>query len=119
MLNANRQVKKWELNYEHDLILAYWLSIQMEDIRVASSLVNFDTSLRYITCLAIKGKKECKYTDVKIDYRKEKNPKSILKSNITSNDASITPTPRSEPKSPLPTNQIGSPMDKSMTSALG
>jgi transglutaminase/protease-like cytokinesis protein 3 len=78
----------------------------MEDIRVASNLVNFDTSLRYITCLAIKGKKECKISEDKIKFHASKSD------NVTSNDASVTPTPRSEPRSPTPTNPM-SPMDKS------
>lgn len=67
MLNQSRLTKCWELGYEHDLLLAYWLAIQKEDITVASSLVDFDTSLRYITTLAMKGKDECPITDVKMD----------------------------------------------------
>ena len=67
LLNQSRLTKCWELGYEHDLLLAYWLAIQKEDITVASSLVDFDTSLRYITTLAMKGKDECPITDVKMD----------------------------------------------------
>ena len=75
LLNDTRLKKKWELGYEHDLLLAYWLAIQKEDIRLASSLVDFDISLRELTTLAILGKKECPYTDKPMEFPKAKKRK--------------------------------------------
>ena len=110
MLNQNRLSKKFELQYEHDIILAFWLAIQKEDIRVASNLVDFYTSLRYITTIAIKCKKECKYTENKVNYKYSKK--------VTSNDASIDITPRSDNKSATQSNNLISTDDKSGTSDI-
>jgi hypothetical protein len=62
----------WELSYEQDLLLAFWLAVHKEDIRLTSILMNFDPSLRYICTLAIKRKKEMKPQK----YRGEKDKKS-------------------------------------------
>ena len=61
LLNATRAENIWEGKYEYDIILAFWLAIQKEDIQVAAHLINFDLQLRYIATLAFYRKKECKY----------------------------------------------------------
>lgn len=69
-MNQKRLDTEWEMGYEHDLLLAYWLAIQKEDIRVASALVDFDQSLREMTTLAILGKSECPYSEKPLKFEK-------------------------------------------------
>ena len=67
--NLNKEVrskKTWELQYEHDLLLAFWLAVDKEDIWLTSILMNFDPSIRFIATLALKRKKECKPIDRKV-----------------------------------------------------
>ena len=59
-LNEERLTNNWELNYEHTLLVAFWLAVQKENCKVATNLMNHDLFLRYITTLAIKGQKEQK-----------------------------------------------------------
>ena len=55
-----RSKKIWEAQYEHDLILAFWLAVDKEDTWLASILMNFDPSIRFIATLALNRKKESK-----------------------------------------------------------
>lgn len=57
MWHRRRNVK-WELNYEQDLLIAFWLAIHNENLYLAQMWLDFDLSLRYIVALAMKGKKE-------------------------------------------------------------
>ena len=61
MIEEQRLTNTWELNYEHTLLISFWLAIQKEDLRVATYLMNFDPYLRYVATLAFKGKEEMKH----------------------------------------------------------
>ena len=50
--------KIWLLDFEHDVIIAYWVAIHTLNIEVANKLLSIDPQLRYLTCLAFHGKKE-------------------------------------------------------------
>ena len=36
-----RKTKKWDLSYEHDIMLAFWLAVHMENVEVTQGLVIF------------------------------------------------------------------------------
>ena len=55
-LREKRAESKWDKDYEHDLLMAFWLAIHKEDVLVAQQLIDFDPTLRYLTVLAINGK---------------------------------------------------------------
>ena len=57
-LHLVRLKKQWKYEYEHDLLMAFWLAIDHENIELANKLMNWDLSLRYIAALAIRGKEE-------------------------------------------------------------
>ena len=53
-----RNEKHWEKEYEHDLMLAFWLAIHREDLYLIEKLINWDIQLRYLVTLAVKRRKE-------------------------------------------------------------
>ena len=57
-LHIVRQKKQWKKEYEHDLLMAFWFAIDMQNIELANKLINWDLSIRYIAVLAIRGLKE-------------------------------------------------------------
>ena len=57
-LHIVRQKKQWKKEYEHDILMAFWFAIDMQNIELANKLINWDLSIRYIAILAIKGLKE-------------------------------------------------------------
>lgn len=60
------------MDYEHDLLLAFWLAIHKEDIAVASNLIDWDPSLRYMATLAFHGKRElCPQNQDEVRKREE------------------------------------------------
>ena len=48
----------WEKDFEYDLILGFWLAIHMENVKLASMMLDMDPSIRHYVTLAVKGKKE-------------------------------------------------------------
>lgn len=60
-MNNLREVRSqshWDKEYEHHLLMAFWLAIHKENIEVAQQLLDFDPTIRYLTVLAINGKHE-------------------------------------------------------------
>jgi len=55
LINEKRCDSKWTQDYEHSLIAAFMLAVHKEDILVCQNLINWDPSLRYLTCLAMLG----------------------------------------------------------------
>lgn len=59
-LRETRSKSKWDKEYEHDVLMAFWLAIHKENVEIAQMLLDFDPPLRYLTVLAINGKGEPK-----------------------------------------------------------
>jgi len=72
-----RVESKWSLAYEHDLLMAFWLAVHKEDVVVVSALIDWDPSLRYVSALAIKRRRERKPRK-----KKDKKKLSVMTSSI-------------------------------------
>ena len=53
-----KQAKKWKMQFEHDVLVAFWVAIHAENLEVANKLMSLDPMLRYVACLAFKRKIE-------------------------------------------------------------
>jgi len=50
--------KKWSFDLEHDIMIAFWLAVDRENIRIANSILDYDINLRKIATLAYRRKPE-------------------------------------------------------------
>lgn len=53
-----RPKKRWDREWEHDMLMAIWLAIDKGNMELVKLLAANDISLRYIIILALKRKKE-------------------------------------------------------------
>ena len=58
ILQEYRQNKKWDLELEHDVMVAFWLAIDKLDVEMFLQLMGIDLSLRYLAVIAFKRRKE-------------------------------------------------------------
>ena len=57
-LDRARPNRKWDFDYEFDILMAFWLAIDRENTELVRHLYSIDINLRYIVTLALKGKNE-------------------------------------------------------------
>lgn len=57
-MDKQRPGKRWELEWEHDMLMAFWLAIDRNNLPLVRHLASTDLSLRYIAVLNMKRKLE-------------------------------------------------------------
>ena len=60
LLRELRRNVPWTGQYEQDLLLAFWLAVDKENIYLAQRLMDFDLSIRVIVTICMLGEKEFK-----------------------------------------------------------
>ena len=53
-LRKERATTFWTKEYEQSLLVAFWLAVDKQQIELASSLMDFDISIRHIVTIAFK-----------------------------------------------------------------
>jgi len=52
------QSKRWDKDFQFDLLMAFWLAVHMESIVLVKRLIEYDVYLRQLVTLAMKNKPE-------------------------------------------------------------
>ena len=54
MTALRKKEKQWSMNYEHDLLLIFWLAIDKGDTKVLNEMIDYDVSFKHIAILAFR-----------------------------------------------------------------
>lgn len=52
------QKKNWENDFQHDLLICFWLAVHCEDVALTNRIMDYDIYLRQLVALAVKRKPE-------------------------------------------------------------
>lgn len=52
------QKKNWGNDFQHDLLICFWLAVHCEDVALTNRIMDYDIYLRQLVALAVKRKPE-------------------------------------------------------------
>jgi len=73
------------MNYEHDLMVIFWLAVDKLDIKVVNEIINYDMAFRHNALLALKSKSEMPW-----DFKPKKKEIKKAKKGFGNHEVPIT-----------------------------